>query len=281
MMGKILEETRNNLDSPALNRTREIEKFSVLPSRTSASTAPIAAAASSSSTSDVTAHPVPVLENSEHQNSADNTCPTVKELSASIKPTVIPGAITYTVAPSKQAQAQAQAPNQTQHNASKEEIQKNQEEPLLPKNPVIENTTLKSDSMGDSNEELMDIEGVDTVSVSSVFSELSDFNDVKNLTHEDGSLNLQKIAGWTLPSLNTSKLLSLSKKGSKESKDRLRSVLKSQNELTGNFDLSTSTPRCDPISKVQNRRRSSRVMQGHVGGEKSEMTNLLRDMNLI
>lgn len=162
-----------------------------------------------------------------------------------------------------------------------EEILKNQDESLELNNPSTENTAPKLDSLGGSNEELMDIEGVDAVSVSSVFSELSDINDVKNLTLEDGSLNLQKIASWTLPSLNTSKLLSLSRKGSKESKDRLRSILKSQNELSGNYDLSTSTPRGDLISKVQKKRRSNRVKQGHLGGEKTDMTNLLSEMNLI
>lgn len=117
--------------------------------------------------------------------------------------------------------------------------------------------------------------------MSSVFSDWSDSNDVKNITLEDGRLDLQKIAGWTLPPLNTSKLLRLSKRASKESKEKLRTLLKSQNELGGCYDLSTSTPRDDRIMKVRNKRSSSRPKQGQIGGEKFVMTKLLIDMNLI
>lgn len=128
--------------------------------------------------------------------------------------------------------------------------------------------------------EYMDIEGVDSVSLSSVFSDSSDQIDTKNITLSDGRLDINKIASWKLHSLNTSRIASLSSRGTSESRRKYQEVIKSQNELGGD-DPSTSTPKCGDISTVKNRKKRRSVNQGHVGGEKGKLNDLLKEMNLI
>lgn len=284
VMGKILEEVRESLDSPALNCTEMVQK--VAPTMPDLARVPDP---NGDLTSNITTQKQDNGETETEKNRKDESktsrdlheshkevdlpcvAKSAKEISATIKPTTIPGAIASTRAPSR----------------SRKSVHKKLPEKELEKDTPIEtasNIDNKS-TMNASNEELMDIEGIDSVSLSSVFSETSGIepNDVKNLTLEDGRLDLQKISNWSLPPLNTSRLLGLTGRGSKESRDKLRRILKSQNEMGGNFDLSTSTPKTGPISKVESRKKTGRQSQrqGHVGGEKNEMTTLLKEMNLI
>lgn len=264
MMGKILEGIRGELDTRALNSssTSGIEGFNL----------PFPPSGSSSSSKQGDENSTTKKGTNEPQSVMENPKPSSRELCATIKPTVLESASPMALS------------TQTQTRKSSHTIEEDlADQKCLTKPSNSSGVISKASNLSGSNEELMDIEGVDAVSVSSVFSELSEtnINDVKDLTNEDGSLNLQKIAGWTLPPLNTSKLLGLSRRGDKEAKERLRSQLKSQNELSGDYNISTSTPKEDPIKKVRNKRKSSRVKQGHVGGVKTAMTNLLSEMNLI
>lgn len=132
-----------------------------------------------------------------------------------------------------------------------------------------------------SHDESMDIGGVDSVSLSSVFSDSSDHIDKTNITLSDGRLDLNKIDSWKLLSLNTSRLASLSSRGTADSRKKFQQMIKLQNELCGE-DLSTSTLKCGNKKETQKTRKKRRsVQQGQVGGEKGEFSDLLKGMNLI
>lgn len=130
-----------------------------------------------------------------------------------------------------------------------------------------------------SQNESMDMEGVDSVSLSSVFSDSFDPIDTKNITLSDGRLDLNKLTSWKLDSLNTSRIADLSNRRSRQSRRKYKELIQSQNELAGD-DLSTSTSKYGNISTVKSRKKH-RSMQGHTGGEKGELNDLLKDMNLI
>lgn len=124
------------------------------------------------------------------------------------------------------------------------------------------------------------MEGVYSVSLSSVFSDSSDHIDVKSITLSDGRLDINKISSWKLQSLNTSRKASLSSRGTAESRAKYKEMITAQNELSGD-DPSTSTPKYGNISMVKSRRKRRESQQGHVGGEKGELNSLLKEMNLI
>lgn len=242
-LGLILEEIRSELDPPALNCTSEIHKVNQNTIVGRAIETPCIDRKSPGN------HPASEMEDAcqaaisaEGDDIAHRTEPSVKELSKSINPTVIPKREDTTLA----------------KDAGKESA----------KNvPASEN-------------ESIDMECVDSVSLSSVFSESSDPIDTNNITLSDGRLDLNKLASWKLDSLNTSQIADLSSRGSRQSRRKYKAVIQSQNELSGN-DLSTSTPKCGNISTIKSRKKPRSVKQGHVDSEKGQLNNLLKDMNLI
>lgn len=189
----------------------------------------------------------------EHRPS-HGTVPSAKELSSGIKATEIPAPTTNSISKMDDIVAG--------------------DEQLAPANlNRVESTVTQNESM--------ELEGVDSVSLSSVFSDCSDNIDTKNLTLSDGRLDLEKIAGWKLHSLNTSRIASLSSRCNSESRKKYEQLIKTQNELSG-IDLTTSTPKLTGnISTVNNRKKRKSVQQGHTGGEKGDLNNLLKSMNLI
>lgn len=245
-LGTILEEIRNEMAPPALNCTAEIRKVATDTVLGKTVETPIPSSSEKSITLDQLAAPNPAAtcqstESTEGDHVLRQMEPTAKELSMSIAPTKIPELDGFTVSDDKCDSEKKDTPSQN---------------------------------------ETIDMEGVDSVSLSSVFSDSSDPIDTKNITMSDGRLDLNKLASWKLDSLNTSRLVNLSSRGTKHSRRKFKELIQSQNELAGK-DLSTSTPKCGNISTMKGRKNNRSLRQGHVGDEKGELNNLLKEMNLI
>lgn len=241
-LGQILEEIRNALDPPALNCTAEINRANqnVAPEQKTSTSRLNKSASMDTSYTDDVSKQA-ALNQPEISAEEIKPKPSARDLSKSIAPTQIP-----------------QVGN-TATSADKSEANRI----ALP-----------------SHGESMDMEGIDSVSLSSVFSDSSDPIDTKNITLSDGRLDLSKLASWKLDSLNSSRIADLSERGSRQSRRKYQEIIQSQNELAGD-ELSTSTPKCGNISTVKTRKKRKSLKQGHVGSEKGKLNDLLKEMNLI
>lgn len=246
-LGKILEEIRNALEPPALNCTSEIRKVSstIQDRANNKSVSPAESHAALSQVVSQDTHTTTTHDVTSSGNPKQEKGPSAKELSSTIAPTVLP---------------------EFKHENSTDAV-------------IMEKVGETRETPA-SHSKSMDIDAVDSVSLSSVFSDSSEHIDTKNITLSDGRLDVAKIDSWKLISLNTSRLASLSSRGTSDSRRKFQQVIKAQNDLYGE-DLSTSTPKCGNISRVSTRRKRRSNQQGHVGGEKGEINALLKEMNLL
>lgn len=270
VLGKLLEEIRESLDVDVLNSTEAIvglEPMEVGPS-------------GEGNTVDVDKQ-APLAEVSRIQSVAS---------SAPRTPILSEGAVTFSGVQkgmsnksSVREMAKGIVPTKLSQQPGITEDAKSQDD--IKKIPSEESTSAKSGSTG--GDEIADADNFDAISfTSSIFSDGSDSFDARNVMLPNGRLDVEKLMGWSLPTVNLSRVLERSSRRSPETKAKIMRLIDAQGSRA---NPSTSTPAVGCISTIRPKRKKKDAMRTEASGayaayeeavsEKESIKRMLEDMN--
>lgn len=141
-------------------------------------------------------------------------------------------------------------------------------------------------SVTPSADEVAEPDNFDAISfTSSIFSDGNDSFDARNVTLPNGRLNVEKLMGWSLPTVNLSKVLERSACKSPETRGKIMKLIRAQKQKS---NPSTSTPAVGNISTIRSTRKNgsssskSTTDSSHLSvsrSEKDSIRKMLTDMN--
>lgn len=102
-------------------------------------------------------------------------------------------------------------------------------------------------------DEIADADNFDAISfTSSIFSDGSDSFDARNVTLPNGRLDVEKLMGWSLPTVNLSRVLERSSRRSPGTREKIMKLIDAQMNKT---NPSTSMPAVGNISTIRPKRK--------------------------
>lgn len=154
----------------------------------------------------------------------------------------------------------------------------------LSKTPVADNkeatrVDIQSDKEGSLDpEEIVEPDNYDALSfTSSIFSDGNDSFDARNVTLPNGRLNVDKLMGWTLPTVNLSRVLERSACKSPNTRNKILRLMDAQG---GRSNPQHSTPAVGNISTIRPSRKKKSTSAGYTAeySEKMSVKESIRKM---